>query len=193
MCYCSTNIGDIEASCWQSGQGSILVEGSEEAVSSCGDVGGVETSFWKTRQGSIIVEGHKEVIPWSRSTHSEISRQIWHIGELYLVRCGIDFGHERFGLDGKKRPSTCPTRQGEGDGVGTRSGIGMEDIGGQISFLGAVSSVDGVSIGEVLIDLHRLTGDGDLRGELDIFCTKGTGTWRLFSVIVDITDSRLVI
>ena len=92
-----------------------------------------------------------------------------------------------------KGPSRRSSGEGEGDEIGAGIGVGMLGIGGQVSFWGAVSSVDGMGIGEVFVDLHGLTSGSDFHGELDIFYARGTGSWSNFSVIMDITESWLIV
>ena len=64
----------VEASGWEAGQGSLLVEGREEIVSCCGNMGGIKTSCWDTYEGTSSVECVEKVISYIRRTLSKIGR-----------------------------------------------------------------------------------------------------------------------
>ena len=68
----------------------------------------------------------------------------------------------------------------------------MQSIGRQSGNEGSVSSVHLIGIGEVLIEGNGLTSGSDFYGKF--YHIRGiTSSWRYFSVIVYLTQSRLVI
>ena len=79
---------------------------------------------------------------------------------------GSDFWNQ-WSTRRRKGPSGCSAGEGEFDGVGTRIGIGMEAVGSEGGWKGAISSVDGVGIGEVFVDGYVLVRACSNYGQVD--------------------------
>jgi len=112
------------------------------------------------------------------------------------ITCGSSgCRHERF-THTTKRPPRHSSTQSERNHVSPRGSIGLGRIGSVIRRRGPISSVDRVRIREVLVHRHGLTWGGDDCCQLDVEWSEegeGTRSERIhFSVIVDITQSRLI-